>query len=211
MSSKKPFVLGLDLDGVVGDYVSALRNVVSLEKGLDPKDMSEPVEFNMSKAAGWSIKDTAEYFSLHQMGVRKYRIYRDLPVLEDAVEALKLISEAGVRIKVVTHRLLTKGDHNIVIGDTSEWLEKNNIPFSDICFVEDKAAVNADVYIEDAPHNITALQNELGVSRVLIYDQLYNRGVEGVRVTENKVAGRKFSRWARLGAFIPELAQSRDN
>lgn len=35
------FVLGVDLDGVCGDYTAAFRAVVAAERSMDPADLAE--------------------------------------------------------------------------------------------------------------------------------------------------------------------------
>ena len=198
VKNSKPFVLGLDLDGVVGDYTAAFRPVVAEIKGQSIEDMSDPVEFDLSKCPGWNIVDRADFAHCHKIAINDFHIYRNMPIYDGAVARLREMSDLGVRIKIVTTRLITKGDHHKVISDTSAWLEEHGVPFSEICFVSDKAAVGADLYLDDAPHNITQIQEVLGKNRILIYDQLYNRMVDGLRVSPVEVAGKVLSQWDQL-------------
>ena len=53
---------------------------------------------------------------------------------------------------MITHRLFIHFFHREAIAQTIGWLEKHAIPYSDLCFMEQKASVGADIYrnnIED--------------------------------------------------------------
>jgi hypothetical protein len=39
-----------------------------------------------------------------------------------------------------------------------EWLDQHDFPYWDLCFMRDKAAVGADLYIEDSVSNVSALR-----------------------------------------------------
>jgi hypothetical protein len=38
------------------------------------------------------------------------------------------------------------------------WLDHHGVPYWDLCFMKDKAAVGAHLYLEDSPTNIEALR-----------------------------------------------------
>jgi 5'(3')-deoxyribonucleotidase len=67
------------------------------------------------------------------------------------------------------------------VGDTVQWLDSEGIPYRDLCFLGNKPQVEADAYVDDAPHNIEALL--AGGNEVIVFDQPYTRHVEGVRAT----------------------------
>jgi 5'(3')-deoxyribonucleotidase len=46
------------------------------------------------------------------------------------------------------------------VQQTVEWLEHHGIPYWDLCFMRDKGAVGADLYIEDSPVNIARLRED---------------------------------------------------
>ena len=89
------------------------------------------------------------------------------------------LSDAGVWIRIITHRLYVNWSHATAISDTVEWLDRVRIPYRDICFMGDKPEVGADLYIDDGPHNIEALRDT--GNRVIIFDTPYNRHVAGTR------------------------------
>lgn len=70
----------------------------------------------------------------------------------------RLATLPEIRIRIITHRLYIPWFHKEAIHQTSDWLEHHGIPFWDLCFMRDKAAVGADLYLEDSPDNIRALR-----------------------------------------------------
>ena len=83
-------------------------------------------------------------------------------------------------IRIITHRLYVNWGHQVAVSDTVEWLDRHQIPYRDICFLGAKPEVEADLYVDDAPHNVLALR--AAGNRVVIFDQPYNRDLDGDRV-----------------------------
>lgn len=163
-----PYVLGVDLDGVCGDYTSAFRSVVADELGIEEEQLPLERSWDFTE---WNL--TPEDFErLHLIAVADHRILRTMPVIEDAAEALWRLSDAGVWIRIITHRLYVNWSHAIAIADTVEWLDQHRIPYRDICFLGAKPEVEADLYIDDGPHNVEALRAT--GNRVVVFDAPYN-------------------------------------
>ncbi len=170
------FVLGVDLDGVCGDHTAAFRNVVASEMGIDPQSLGTQTSWNYTE---WGLNNE-DFDRLHRRAVLEHRIFRNMPVMDGCASALWHLSDSGVWIRLITHRLYTNWGHAVAVADTVAWLDEAGIPYRDICFLGDKPQVEADVYIDDAPHNIEALRN--AGSFVIVFDQPYNREVPGPRV-----------------------------
>ena len=171
------FVLGVDLDGVCGDYESALRASVAARLGVDAGAL-EP-QRSTGHFTEWGL--TAEGFQeAHRVAVMEDRIFRTMAPYPDVADVLWRLSDAGVWIRIITHRLLFNGLHESSAADTAVWLDQHDIPYRDLCFIGDKAMVGADVYIDDSPHNIINLR-EAGRTAI-VFDQLYNRYLDGPRV-----------------------------
>lgn len=162
-------ILGVDLDSVCGDYVIAFREVVAAAKGVAPESLTLDHSWDFSE---WGIRSREEFLELHTAAVAG-GIFLNMPMIEGCSEALWNLSDAGVWIRIITHRLGINGAHGVIAGDTIEWLDKNNIPYRDLCFLGDKPQVEADIYVDDAPHHITSLQ--LAGKEVIIFSQPYNR------------------------------------
>ncbi len=167
-------ILGVDVDNVLADYTDAFRQVVAKGTGRDPADLPDPATWSAYEE--WGLNDRT-FNQWHRRAVVDERILRDAAPIPGGAEALRNLSEAGVRIRIVTHRLYLSGTHALVASDTVEWLEEHEIPYWDLCFVARKGDVGCDVYIDDAPHNILHLR-ERG-HRAIVFDWPYNREVDG--------------------------------
>ena len=169
MGDAGQFVLGVDLDGVVADHTRRFREIVAELRGVDPESL--PLE------RSWDFHEWGfapdEYDRLHKLAVTEYDMIRTMPVIEGAADALWRLSDAGIWMRIITHRLYVNWAHERAVGDTAAWLDEHRIPYRDLCFLGAKPEVQADAYIDDAPHNITALR-ELG-NTVIVFDQPYNR------------------------------------
>ena len=175
--SPGPFVLGVDLDGVCAQHTVAFRKIVAQEKGVSEKSLTLECGWGFQE---WGFED-GDFETYHRRAVVEHRMLADMPAMLGASRALWRLSEAGVWIRIITHRLYTNWDHAIAAGDTAEWLDKAKIPYRDLCFVGGKTAVDAHAYIEDAPHNIEALRAE--GRNVIVFDQPYNRDLDPPRAT----------------------------
>jgi 5'(3')-deoxyribonucleotidase len=169
------FVLGVDLDEVCGDYTVAFRAVVAAERGIDPDELPLDRSWNFQE---WALAPD-DFVRLHQSAVLEHRIFRTMPVVEGAADALWRLSDAGVWIRIITHRLYNNWGHAVAVGDTVAWLDAVGIPYRDLCFLGAKPQVEADCYIDDAPHNVHALR-ESG-AHVIVFDRPYNHGIDGPR------------------------------
>jgi len=183
------FVLGVDLDGVCADHTEAFRQVVAAERGIDPASLPTQVSWNFYE---WGLDDTS-FLEIHRRAVLDHRMFASMPVIAGAAEALWRLSDAGVWIRLITHRLYANWGHAVAVGDTVAWLDAAGIPYRDLCFLGQKPQVEADAYIDDAPHNIEALRAE--GNEVIVFDQPYNRDV----------AGRRARTWDDVERHVREL------
>ena len=169
------FVLGLDLDGVCGDYNRALRRVLAKKREVAEDSLPLAVSWNFPE---WGLT-REEFLELHEEAVTRHKIFFDMPVIEGAHDALWELSNQGVWIRVITHRLLTSGAHRTVAQDTVSWLDQHRIPYRELCFVGHKTEVGADVYIDDSPTNIDSLRANGG--NVIVFEQHANLDKPGPR------------------------------
>jgi 5'(3')-deoxyribonucleotidase len=153
------FVLGVDLDGVVADFYGGLRKVAAEWLEVPIHRLTNAVTYGLPE---WEVdKAPGGYEALHRYAITQRELFLNLQPIAGAALALRRLSaEHDVRIRVITHRLFVKYFHQTAIRQTVEWLDKYDIPYWDLCFMRDKAAVGADLYIEDAPKNILALRED---------------------------------------------------
>jgi len=183
------FVLGVDLDGVCGDPAAAFRAVVAAEWNRDPESLPPQETWNFHE---WGLTDES-FDELHRRAILVHRIFATMPPVEGVAEALWRLSDAGVWIRLITHRLYANWSHAVAVGDTVAWLDEVGIPYRDLCFLGRKPEVEADAYIDDAPHNVVELRR--AGNTVVVFDQPYNRHLDGPRATS----------WAEVEQLVTEL------
>ena len=187
------FVLGVDLDGVCGDHTEAFRRVVAAERGIDPADLGPQTSWDFAE---WGLT-ADDFFALHRTGVLEHRMFREMPVIPGAAEVLWRLSDAGVWVRLITHRLYANWGHAVAVADTVDWLDRHGIPYRDLCFLGQKPQVEADAYIDDAPHNVEELR--AAGNEVIVFDQPYNRELPGPRARS----------WTEIEELVASLLASR--
>jgi 5'(3')-deoxyribonucleotidase len=208
--TSRDFILGVDLDGVCGDYTLAFRAVVAADRGVDPTTLGDARSWDFAE---WGVDGPEEFDRLHRLAVLEHRMFRDMPPMEGVAESLWRLSDAGVWIRIITHRLCVNWGHAVAVADTVAWLDATGIPYRDICFLGAKPEVEADCYVDDASHNVTALR-EAG-NHVIVFDAPYNRDVEGPRArtwgeVEDLVKERVISLGHPVQAQLPGLDAGAD-
>lgn len=152
------FVFGVDLDGVCADFYRGLRPIAAEWLGVDVNALPDRVSWGLPE---WGIdKAPGGYEALHRFAVVQRDLFRVLPPMTGAPLALRKLSAANVRIRIITHRFFIKYFHQAAARQTIEWLDYHDIPYWDLCFMQEKAAVGADLYIEDSPANVHRLREE---------------------------------------------------
>src|SRR5688572_4695930 len=149
------FVLGVDLDGVCADFIGALRPIAAEWVGVRIDELPEKVTYGLPE---WKLERAGKYEDLHRFAVIQRDLFRNLNPIEAAPAVLRRLSARNIRIRLITHRLYIKYFHGEAITQTTEWLEHHGIPYWDLCFMRDKGAVGADLYIEDSPDNVIKLR-----------------------------------------------------
>jgi 5'(3')-deoxyribonucleotidase len=174
---KSTFVFGVDLDGVVADFYAGLRPIAAEWLGVNVETLTPEVTFGLPE---WGIPDApGGYDALHKFAVTQRNLFASLAPIAGAPLALRRLSKERVRIRVITHRLFIKFFHNTAIQQTIDWLDYHDIPYWDICFMKDKAAVGANLYIDDSPSNVRALRD--AGHRTIVFTNSTNRELPGPR------------------------------
>jgi 5'(3')-deoxyribonucleotidase len=173
------FILGVDLDGVVGDFYGAMRKIAAEWLNKPVESLTTEVEYGLDE---WDIYEYGGYDRLHRFAVTQRHIFRDMLPIENAPAVLRKLSSQDIRIRIITHRLFLKYSHRATVTQTVDWLDNYDIPYWDICFMNDKGAVGAHVYIDDAPENITSLRGQ--GCKTIVFDNSTNRGMPGPRAND---------------------------
>jgi 5'-nucleotidase len=183
----KPFVLGVDLDGVCADYDGAMRDHVSKFLEIERSSIGPTTEWSLVRS-GWPLTSEEHFIELHNRAVVEKRMFATMDPIPGASDALWYLSDLGVRVRVITFRLIVNGTHSVVCQDTVDFLNRPRrdgrpmIPYRDICFLKDKSALgDVDLLIDDAPHNVEAVRSVHGEHAAMVFDQPYNQNVAGLR------------------------------
>jgi len=156
--TERAFVFGVDLDGVVADFYAGLRPVAAEWMGVELATLPERVSWGLAE---WGVdRAPGGYEALHKFAVMQRELFLKLPPMAGAPQTLRRLSKEGVRIRIITHRLFIKYFHQIAVAQTIQWLDRHDIPYWDLCFMQQKTAVGADLYVEDSPVNIERLRAE---------------------------------------------------
>ncbi|TAM60693.1 5'-nucleotidase [bacterium] len=180
---KQRFVLGVDLDGVCADFIGGLRPIAAEWLGVKEEALnSEPTygfpEWELEKIGG----DDA-YNKLHLYAITQRDMFSNLLAIKDAPVVLRRLAYVyKVRIRIITHRLFVPHFHETAIRQTVAWLDRQGIPYYDLCFMKEKAAVGADLYIEDSPSNVEALRGD--GHETIVFANSTNKGLPDPRTND---------------------------
>lgn len=129
----------------------------------------------MDSAGGW--------LDAYHYAITRREIFRTLsPIPGASVTLRRLWTAERVRIRIITHRLFFEFFHAEAIKQTIEWLDRHAFPYWDICFMREKAAVGADLYIGDSPTNVEALR--AAGKRVICYGNSTNEHILAPRAKD---------------------------
>ena len=170
------FIIGVDLDGVVGDFYGAIRKIAAEWLNKPVESLTPEVSYGLQE---WGIDEFGGYDRLHRFAVTQRNIFRDMLPIENAPVILRKLSRQNIRIRIITHRLFLKYSHRTSIRQTVDWLDNYDIPYWDICFMNDKGAVGAHIYIDDAPENIISLRKQ--GYKTIVFNNSTNRDMPGPR------------------------------
>jgi len=152
---QKP-VIGVDLDGVCADFYSRMREIAAEWFELPIDALTPDVSYGLSE---WGVTE-GRYDSLHRFALHQRDLFRTMPMIRGARKYLRKLSDEGHHIRIITHRLFIHYSHASAVQQTVEWLDGHGIPYWDLCFMKEKSAVGADIYVEDSPHNVEQLRSK---------------------------------------------------
>ena len=167
------FVLGLDLDGTCADFYGRMREIAAEWSGVPLESLPVEPEWSLES---WGIGDS-QYETFHRFAVTQRNLFETMAPLPGASQVIRRLANEGVRIRIITHRLVISYFHETAVSQTVRWLDHHGIPYWDLCFMREKGDVDADLYVEDSVTSI----NRLVASQadVLVITNGPNRGLEG--------------------------------
>ncbi len=192
---ERRFIFGVDLDGVCADFYGGIRPLAAQWLGVEEHALTDEVDYGLS---AWGIPDApGGYRKFHQFCVTQRDLFSRLEPMSGCPQVMRRLSDAGVHIRIITHRLFIKYFHKQAITQTIDWLEYYGIPYWDICFLGQKTHVGAHIYIDDAPKNIEQLRQ--AGDQVIIYTNSTNRHLDGLRAdnwdTVEEIVRKQLAMW----------------
>jgi 5'(3')-deoxyribonucleotidase len=173
------FIFGVDLDGVVGDFYGGVRKIAAEWLNKPVESLTPEVSYGFAE---WGIDEFGGYDRLHRFAVTQRNIFSEMEPIENAPAILRKLSNQGIRIRIITHRLFLKYSHKTSVTQTVDWLDNYDIPYWDICFMKDKGAVGAHIYIDDAPENVLSLRKQ--GCKTIVFTNSTNRSLPGPRAND---------------------------
>ena len=147
------YILGLDLDGTCADFYGRMREIAAVWTNQALDSLPPVTSWSLSN---WGIDDE-DYQEFHRYAVTEHGLFETMAPLDGAPQALQRLEAEGLRIRIITHRLIMSSLHETTVLQTVRWLDRFRIPYWDLCFLREKDDVNAHLYLEDAPFNVERL------------------------------------------------------
>jgi 5'(3')-deoxyribonucleotidase len=162
-----------------------MRRIAAEWLDQEEESLTPEVGFGLEE---WDIDQYGGFDRLHRFAVTQRNLFRDMKPVKDAPAILRKLSNRGIRIRIITHRLFLKYSHRASITQTVDWLDTWDIPYWDLCFMNDKGAVGAHVYIDDSPSQVIRLREQ--GCRTIVFTNSTNRALPGPRADSWKDAER---------------------
>jgi 5'(3')-deoxyribonucleotidase len=162
--------LGIDLDGVVANFTSGWMKFYNRQFGTD-------LVFEDSKK--WNdLVDLTHFDDIDQFwewssNLEGRSLFWHLEPFPGAVEALHDLGADGHEIVILTQKPA------FAIKDTHDWVRRHAIPSGEIHILDDKWAVDCDVYLDDGPLILPHLVSHRPNRVVCRYVRPWNQPVPG--------------------------------
>lgn len=173
MTNKK-LTVALDLDNTTADFTGGFGSYLTTRTDThNGRTLPTHSVYDLVKC-GWFNTET-EFTSLFNTA-EMLGLYRNLNPFPRAIETLHSLHAAGHSIIVVTAR------SDAYYSDTMMWLHAYGIRYDRIIHTNDKATVDADVFLEDADYQIRNLRK--AGKRVVVHSRPYNQHFVGERFND---------------------------
>jgi len=202
---EKWFVLGVDLDGVCADFYKGIKPLAAEWLGVPIESLVDNVKYGMPE---WGMnRAPGGYDVFHRFAVNERNLFRILEPIKNAPQALRrLAHNHNVRVRILTHRLYVNYIHQTAVCQTVEWLDRHDIPYWDLCFMPDKSAVFADLFVDDSEKVIKELQ--AAKQNVVIFSNSTNVGLSGRRALDwnelERMVLSDIEEWQKRTPGVPE-------
>ncbi len=183
-------VVGLDLDGTLGDYHG---HFLRFAEGWLGREMPDPATINPGLPLHKFMKTSKTTYRRIKLAYREGGMKRSMPCYSGArALAMSLRQEFGCEVWITTSRPYLA--HGPIEGDTKHWLKRNGIQYDHVLWGEHKyrtlrrwAGNRVVAVLEDLP---VMAEQAIGVGiPVLLRDQPYNTWWDPEEILATRVLG----------------------
>ena len=142
-------VIKIDMDGVIRNINETMCKMYNdlFEENLTVEDM---FDYDVEKVF-WKIKEEMGLNAVdYYFNISSKEIFLNSKPYDGVVDAIKRLRYAGHKVVIVTWQFSLENKYNTLL-----FLQKNKIPYDDICFTRDKWMIQGDWLIDDNPEFIT--------------------------------------------------------
>lgn len=167
----KSLRLGIDLDGVVADFVAGWISRYNQEFEADLSPLSVQTWDGLHTLT--HFRDSTEFWrwaSDHGGS----SVFRHLETYEGATAALDELARQGHEIVIIT----LKPDW--AVHDTFAWIADHRVPTREVHITSNKWEVSCDIYLDDSPEQLTRYLEERPDRLVCRFVRPWNYPIEGV-------------------------------
>jgi uncharacterized HAD superfamily protein len=184
-------VIGLDIDGTLGDFH---KHFLAFAANWFGRDMPDPEDARQGTRLSTFIGVSHREYRECKLAYRQGGLKRWMPCYPYAAELTSNIRQAGAQVWICTTRPYLRLDN--IDPDTREWLRRNKIEYDAVIFdgIEDDDSKYEDLVAQAGLARIIAVCDDLPeqvqdaekqcIRRVYLRDQPYNRSgtTPGIRV-----------------------------
>lgn len=168
-------VIGLDVDGTLGDYHG---HFLRFAEGWLGREMPDPATINPGLPLHKFMRTSKSTYRRIKLAYREGGLKRSMPCYEGARELTVTLRGMGAEVWICTSRPYLQ--HGPIEGDTKHWLRRNGIQYDHVVWGEHKyralrrlAGNRVVSVLEDLP--VMAMQALSQDIMVFLRDQPYNR------------------------------------
>lgn len=180
--------LGIDLDGVVADFVTGWisRYNQEFEADLTP-DSVQTWDGLHTLTHFRDVEEFWRWASDHGGG----SVFRHLETYEGATRTLHSLALDGHEIVILTMK------PDWAVHDTFAWIADHRLPTREVHILTAKWTVPCDVYLDDSPHQLQKYLDERPDSVICRFVRPWNEPVPGARDIES---------WPEFAELVGELS-----
>jgi uncharacterized HAD superfamily protein len=178
--------IALDLESTLAEVATAFRNEYENRNGERPGVWTE-----------WNFDDAE--FSTDEFFEITTSLWKHESLSIPAIE--RNVSEKTLRLHKMANRLdIVTGRRGVTDG-IEAWLRHQGVQYDDLVVVgqqTDKAELNYDVYIDDAPQHVNSVKDD---QTLFLYDRPHNRVIDGLEA-------KNITRITKLEEVYPYIAEA---